>query len=238
MIGLKTVEWTGGGDPTLYPYINDIIKFSHNIGLKQGLITNGILLRKIDQSNLNRLYWIRISMNCLDYVEGIEIPKIKGVMGFSYVMNEKTDQKVIKKLKVYAEVYAPKYIRIVPNCQATNEEQEKNNRTLSKMVAEWGEPFFYQEKIFDRPKNCWWCYYKPYVAQDGWVFPCSSVILNENADYKFHENYRWCKMSDLPMMYERHMKPFNPKECNHCVFKRQNDLIEHLLNPDGMEDFI
>lgn len=237
-IGLKTVEWTGGGDPTLYPYINDLIEFVHKIGLKQGFITNGLAIDKVNRDNLDRLYWLRISMNCLDYVESIEIPKIKGTLGFSYVMNTETTPKIIERLKAYSSSAEPKYVRIVPNCQATDDEQKRNNILLSEMVADWGEPFFYQAKNFDKPKNCWWGYYKPYLAQDGWVFPCSSVILNNDADYKFHENYRWCRMENLLKMYSEYMIPFNPERCNHCVFRNQNEMVESLLNPDGMEDFV
>jgi hypothetical protein len=177
-------------------------------------------------------------MNSLDYVDSIEIPSIKGTLGFSYVMNSETTPDIITRLKQYVNTSNPKYVRIVPNCQATDDEQRRNNDLLSKMVSDWGEPFFYQAKNFERPKNCWWCYYKPYLAQDGWVFPCSSVILNNDADYKFHENYRWCRMEELSKKYSEKMAPFNPERCNHCVFSGQNEIIESLINPDGMEDFL
>lgn len=237
--GLKTVEWTGGGDPTLYEDIQEAIFAARTLGLKQGFITNGILLsKKITQSLLNKLWWVRISMNCLDYVDDIEIPEILGTLGFSYVMNDKTTVGTIVRLKQHVAKYHPAYVRIVPNCQATDEEQIENNLKYSKMIEDWGTPFFYQAKTFAAPQRCWWGYFKPFVLHDGNVFRCSSVVLNAGSDYTFHEKFKWCTIEELPDMYRSVMKEYTPIECNHCVFKGQNDLVDSLINKTGMEDFI
>lgn len=39
--GVKSVTWTGGGEPTLHPHFSDIIKFAAELGLDQGLYTHG-----------------------------------------------------------------------------------------------------------------------------------------------------------------------------------------------------
>ena len=238
VLGLKTIEMTGGGDPTMYEHINFIIAFAEKIGLEQGMITNGILLReKVTQENLNRLKWLRISMNCLDYVWAVDIPKIKGTLGFSYVMNVNTSESVLKNLHEHVEKYNPKYVRIVTNCLATDEEQRFNNNKYGAMVEKMGPPYFYQPKEFQHSNNCYWCYFKPFLLHDGYVYPCSSVVLNSDANGKFHEKYRWCKMTELSEMYEKKMVSFDVSSCNHCVFKSQNDLVDMILNPE-MENFV
>jgi len=237
-LGLKTVEWTGGGDPTMYAYINFIISYCHKLGLEQGMITNGILLRqKVAQENLDRLSWLRVSMNCLDYFSHVDIPPIKGTLGFSYVMNEKTDDFVLDRLQNMIDKYNPKYVRIVPNCLATKEVQEKNNELWGKVVSEWGKPYFFQEKVFDTPKECYWCYFKPFILHDGYVYPCSSVVLNSGSEGKFHEKYRFSTVKDLKALYRNTMEPYPTKNCDHCVFKEQNDLVYSILNPE-MENFV
>jgi hypothetical protein len=239
LIGLKTVEWTGGGDPTLYPHINTAITFAYITGLKQGLITNGIkVAENLTQQSLDCLHWLRISLNSLDYVDDIDVPNIQGTLGFSYVMNEMTNTDTIEKLQYYATIHNPAYVRIVPNCLATDKEQECNNSVLSEMVGSWGHPFFYQAKRFERPKRCWWGHYKPFALHDGFVYRCSSVVLNLDADRKFHERYRWCSIEDFPDVYKSKMIPFSPEHCNHCVFKSQNDLTDSAIRTDEMEDFI
>ena len=94
-LGLKTVEWTGGGDPTLYAKIQYMMLFSSELGFEQGFITNGVALWDAYREHpaaFNKLTWLRISMNCLDYVQDIRIPFLgwKTVLGFSYVMNSLT----------------------------------------------------------------------------------------------------------------------------------------------------
>jgi MoaA/NifB/PqqE/SkfB family radical SAM enzyme len=235
--GLQTVEWTGGGEPLLYSRIKVGILSANVLGLKQGLITNGLLLNTLPEDILSKLTWIRVSMNCLDYVDKITIPKFKGTLGFSYVMNENTTCDTLDSLKRYTSTYLPSYVRIVPNCQATNEVQEENNKAFSNMVEGWGYPFFYQAKHFSTPENCYWGYLKPFVLHNGWVYPCSSVVLNEDSDKSFHSKYQWIRMEDITQLYTSSMLGSN-WGCTHCVFRPQNDLVDSLLNPKGMEDFL
>jgi MoaA/NifB/PqqE/SkfB family radical SAM enzyme len=240
--GLKTVEWTGGGEPTLWHSIEEMIAWTASLTschkIKQGLITNGLELAKISKKNLDTFKWIRISMNCLDYVDAIEVPRIQGTLGFSYVMNEKSDSKVMLRLFDFVERHKPAYVRIVPNCQATDVEQEHNNRELSELVKLWGPPYFYQAKIFQKPDKCYWGYLKPFINFDGSVFRCSSVVLNPDSGCRFHEKYKWCNIEDLVSKYKEKIIPYNPTDCYHCVFKNQNDLIDSIINPNGHEDFI
>lgn len=241
-LGTKTIEWTGGGDPTMYEGINAVIYKAARLGLKQGMITNGVALSKnVKPESLKRLAWLRISMNCLDYIhDDIDIPNINGTLGFSYVVNEKTDSVIFDRLKKYIDKFKPAYVRVVPNCQESDEEQKENNIVLSELVEELGPPFFYQPKIFKKPNACYWGYLKPFILHDGYVYPCSSVVLNQNADRSFHEKYRWVHMNNLSWMY-RHavaMSPFPTENCGHCVFEAQNDLVGSLIHPSGMEDFI
>src|SRR3990167_9053877 len=92
---LRTVEITGGGNPILYPQINELITYLVNEGLEVGLITNNPLDR-ITQKNLDKLTWLRISLAYLDKenffkpnnAKPINIPTIKGDLGFSYVWNQ------------------------------------------------------------------------------------------------------------------------------------------------------
>jgi len=238
-IGLKTVEWTGGGDPTCWEELYAAVDYCDILEIEQGLITNGLNLYKFSEYFFSNLMWVRISMNCLDYVDSIEIPEMPHTtLGFSYVINSKTTDSIFEKIKKYVKAHGAKYVRIVPNCQTTKEQQEENNRVIPHIVEKLGFPFFYQPKVFDAPNNCWWCYLKPFVLHDGYVYPCSSVVLNNDSERSFHLKYRWCHMSELADRYLEEMSPFNSKCCTHCVFKPQNEIAEMIINPTGMEDFI
>ena len=240
-LGLKTVEWTGGGDPTMYEFINEMIMYAKGLGLEQGFITNGVALKeKLTQSSLDSLSWVRVSMNAVDYAkESFELPEIKGVLGFSYVVNDDMTQQSMVDMDAYVKRYNPAYVRMVPNCQTTYDQQMINNATLPAMVAKLGSPYFYQAKTFDTPQRCWWGYFKPFLLHDGFIYPCSSVVLNEEADRQFHDKYRWVHMSDAPeVLYAQEMSNVSSDDCSHCVFASQNNLIDSIIHPGDMGNFI
>lgn len=58
--GVKSITWTGGGDPSVHPYLSSLIAKSHTLGMDNGLITNGV----IDVSAcLSYCTWIRFSVD-------------------------------------------------------------------------------------------------------------------------------------------------------------------------------
>ena len=237
--GLKAIEISGGGDPTCYDRINTLIGSAFEMGLEVGLITNGILLKdRIQLDILDLVNWVRVSMNCLDYVDEIELPKIKGVLGYSYVHNDNTTSETYDRIDKYVSKYNPSYVRIVPNCQVSDEEQEDHNIVLSKMVAKMGEPYFYQVKTFEKPKQCWVGYFKPFLLHDGWIYPCSSVVLNEDSQDKFHPKYRWCRMEHYLDKIKEEMKPFDNGSCTSCVFCQNNNILDATMGDGEMCNFI
>src|SRR3990172_2205595 len=58
--GIGTVELTGAGEPTLYPYLSDIVTYCKQFDLKLWLITNGIRLKNIPRGTLEKFTWIRV----------------------------------------------------------------------------------------------------------------------------------------------------------------------------------
>lgn len=236
--GSKTVEWTGGGDPTQYEHIRDVISYSRDLFFQQGFITNGIDLVKNVGLYIQYLDWIRISLNSLDYVDDIDIPTdYKGTLGFSYVMNKNTNFAIFDRIKEYVRKHKPKYVRIVPNCQISSEELKGANEYWSEIISGWGPPYFYQAKTFSHPERCWWGYFKPFLLHDGYVYPCSSVVLNDTAERSFHKKFRWMTMEKYAQASESEAVPFDCKDCTNCVFSEQNSLVESLINPE-MERFI
>ena len=241
-LGIKTVEITGGGDPLLYPKLNEYLDFLISKDIKIGIITNGIHInKKIHPEIMAKISWIRISSNVLDYRDEIEIPKnFKGTLGFSYCWTEglSTEEQLLK-IKDIALKNNVQYIRMVPNCLSTKEELQKQHDFLIPLVDKVGEPFFYQQKEFGTPNNCYWGYLKPFLYCDGYVYFCSSSVLNEEADKQFNPTYRWYHWEDTNTIYNSPIKSsIDTKKCTHCVFVEQNEMLEYALNPQKHEEFI
>jgi MoaA/NifB/PqqE/SkfB family radical SAM enzyme len=67
--GLKAVILSGGGEPLLYSKFKKLIEFLDKNELEIGLITNGTLLNKYENALLDKITWIRISINSIEYGE-------------------------------------------------------------------------------------------------------------------------------------------------------------------------
>ncbi len=60
--GVKSITFTGGGEPLMNPKIVDMVKFATRLGIKCGLVTNGIFLDKIGEV-LGELEFVRVSLD-------------------------------------------------------------------------------------------------------------------------------------------------------------------------------
>jgi sulfatase maturation enzyme AslB (radical SAM superfamily) len=63
-LGASGVEFTGGGEPTLHPKLNEVITYAHSLGYKIGICTNGSKLKKI--KTWDKLSWVRLGMYGFD----------------------------------------------------------------------------------------------------------------------------------------------------------------------------
>ena len=239
-LGTKTVEITGGGDPLCYPDLGLYLKFLRRF-VQIGLITNGIGINRL-QPFFDAISWIRISANVFDYTGRIDIPEgFKGTLGFSYVWTEGISTiETLERIREIAIKNNVQYIRMVPNCIATKKEQEENNMFLAGLVSQTlGAPFFFQPKNFDTPHNCYWGYLKPFLYADGYVYPCSSTVLNPDADRQFNSSYRLCHWTETFAIWKPEIKSLvDTKKCEHCVFTEQNKTLEYTLNEQEQEEFI
>jgi MoaA/NifB/PqqE/SkfB family radical SAM enzyme len=224
-LGVKAVEITGGGDPTCYDHINELIEFCHNQHLKIGMITNGVYLtRKVAQEQLDSLTWLRISLNALDYVRSLDIPKIKGTLGFSYVWigNGNPEEKLAWLVNMKQQ-HKASFVRVVPNCLSIKD-IENFKQTIKPYQNKFKELFF-QTKDYSKPDSCIFGYFKPFLNSDGYVYRCSAIPL---INQRFDKKWRMCHWKDIEKTWS---KPewFCTKDCGLCFFKAQNDLLTMLL---------
>ena len=127
MIGVKSVTFTGGGEPLLNPDFNEMANLAYSHGFEIGLITNGMKLNEVER--LDRYKFIRVSLdagtkevykklkraNAFDTVlENLYLArKTTPVLGISYVVNE-TNKKDIKRAAALANKLEVNYIQFKP----------------------------------------------------------------------------------------------------------------------------
>lgn len=62
-MGVEAVQFSGGGEPTMHPDMATILRTAHALGLKTGLVTNGVRLDRDIRMALLGSEWVRVSVD-------------------------------------------------------------------------------------------------------------------------------------------------------------------------------
>ena len=230
--GLKAVILTGGGEPTLYPQFNELVRWLAEENLSVALITNGTNIDKVDSDLWKIFSWVRISINFFpNYKQVIKFPQINGVLGASMVYIGQSVEE-IKDLSNFIPRDRVKYIRVLPNCLHEQEKLIAEHEKISAILEQVGDSRFFQQfKIHETPRTsiCHQAYFRPYLSEvnGGTVFPCDSLVLND-AQAHFNTKYAICSAEEVEnfLQHKIFMK-FNPVEdCKGCVFAGNINLLD------------
>lgn len=256
--GLKSVILTGGGEPTAYPYFNDMVKWLKNdMKLSVALITNGTLSNKVKDESWKSFSWVRVSLNIFkDWENRIHIPYEKlnsdCIVGCSLVytsehesdinINNQDRLEVFKSAAKIADKINATYIRVLPNCLLDQKYLIAQHESLDKDLEKINDSrFFHQYKIHESPKSkiCHQSFFRPYLSEEtfgesgipGTVYPCDSVVLNESFQH-FAKIYQLCRAKDILDYLDGKIQPkFNPEQnCSGCVFTRNINMLENWKN--------
>ena len=93
-IGVKAVTFSGGGEPLLYPYIEETMEAVLDAGIDMSIITNGSLLTGKKAELLAQAKWVRISLEsgCAETYS-----KIRGVRTEAFI-------KLCDNIKAFSEM--------------------------------------------------------------------------------------------------------------------------------------
>lgn len=226
-----------GGEPTLWPHINEFIEWLHKKEIKIGLITNGVLLNRIDIKNLNKLSWLRISIN--EYLDKefpptLVIPdglNMNVFLGGQYIYHPGSPPYFIllEKLEEFQEKY-PRflYIRVSEDVTSTVEifDEELN----------WEYPVF--KRIIPRlyEGECFMGWIKPLVEANGKVYACAGNIDVKVGD-KIENDCSFIGTIKEP----EKLLNYKPKivQCKYCKSYDKNQFIKTILAPKVLhEEFI
>lgn len=234
--GLKAVILTGGGEPTLYPRFNELVRWLKNEDLSVALITNGTNIDGVDSDVWNMFSWVRISLNFFEeYQEKIKFPDIEGVLGASMVYIGQTLQE-LKELSEFVPRDKVSYIRVLPDCLNDQDKLIEEHRKIAEMLDKLGDSRFFQQfKLHGFPcsSKCHQAYFRPYLSEvgGGTVFPCDSLVLNDEQMH-FNSKYAICKAAEiLDFMDGKIELGFDATLlCSGCVFTDNIKLLNEWVN--------
>lgn len=241
-LGCKGVEFTGGSEPTVHRHFNDVLAYCIKLGMKPALVTNGIRLTTIPLDLIEKLDWIRISINAsrknyknihgvdaydkvikgLEYIDNISIPN----KGISYIFCFQTTLRDAQDLIDDLQRFNLDYFRFSidvfnePKCEikAPNFKSDR-----FPVVSHANRPTYI-------PKVCNIFYYKPVIDCSGNVYPCCTNMHNEILPLG--------SVTNLKQIYNRKDKKLDTKECIYCIYGEANDLIYQMEQDMKNEDFI
>lgn len=251
-LGAKALEITGGGNPLLYPKINEIIVYAHKLGYEIGMICNSIDPSKyLTKESASYLKWYRCSISGHHNIPNFNykmynleiIPK--GVLSFSYVINKETTEYILKDIiKLVATRPDAKFVRICPD-YLDNEMIRTFKTKWAPMIERLDKKgkFFFKELIGhcqSYPDYCGIGMIRPYICEDGYAYMCSSFVLRNR---KLEPQYRMCHLRDIKKFYKQANKrlkkglpPYEApiKECWHCQLGSNNQFLHTVIRK--MED--
>ena len=93
-MGVKAVTFSGGGEPLVYPYIEETMEKILEAGIDLSIITNGSMLKGKKAQLLAKAKWVRIS---IDSISAFEYAKIRGI-------GESALPEILENIKAFAQI--------------------------------------------------------------------------------------------------------------------------------------
>jgi len=256
-IGVKSIESTGGGEPTLHPNFNEFVRHARKLGLQQALITNGTLVDEETARNIADFEWVRFSIDAAtretyEKIKGVDafdkvIRNLKGllrvrkegnVVGFSFVVCRENYREIYDAARLAKELGCDN-IRI---SLAMTPQREKlfidiwdeimaQIEQARKLEDENFRVFAFNNRIFDlqstEPQNCIYTYLVAVVTPTG-CFPCCR--LKSYPEFNFG-NVQEKSFKEI-WWGEKRMRFLNTvaKRCTwNCWMREKNKFAEYLL---------
>jgi cyclic pyranopterin phosphate synthase len=100
-MGVRAVNWTGGGEPTLNRHLKDAIAYCGENGIKQGMFTNGTLFDRWDmfETLVDHMTWVRISVDAGTKETYNGVRKAKGKQDWDKMVSNLTKLIEVNKQK-------------------------------------------------------------------------------------------------------------------------------------------
>lgn len=207
--GLKSVILIGGGEPTLYPYFEEAVRFLKNIGLQVAIVTNGTQNNKIENicELLDEKDWIRLSIDAglNETFQKLHCPKIE-------ISLEEVLQGIKKIREKNSKVQIGYSFLVIGNDKYVNSVQIPNNIKeivhAAKLAKENGFTYI-SAKPFINPEGS-----RETEIDDKDLQEIKEQI--KKAKEMEDENFKVIESINLLCFYDRSLKKIMQNQCKIC----------------------
>jgi len=235
--GTKAIEFSGGGEPTLWKHFEDGVRYVHSKGIKLSLITNGLRFHKISPDVLEMFQWIRVSLHYMDHaykeIKWEFVPSNVNV-SCSYIITKTENRNILNELSEFGDK-TNKVVRIgMARPCSVQEENEMESDVLSV-----GGSLMFSRKTPGSPKSCYMAWVRAAITWDGDFLPCPSIQLTDEYKGKIPKSFKVCHVRNLEEWLNENTIRDLGYRCKFCnCGKENNDLIYDLLNGGEDVDFV
>ena len=240
--GTKAVTVTGGGDPLMHKQINEIIDYAGKNDIEVGLVTNGLLLNRLDKHN--NLTWCRISSSddrvpAYDTIENALKINPKTDFAFSHVLTKNPNYNIIKNMITFANDNNFSHVRIVSDLLDLDNVSMNGLSTIVKSVGIDDSKVIYQGRKDNTKgnKNCYISLLKPVISPEGISPCCGAQYALDGSKNDMIEKMRMGKVEDLETIF-KNQKHFDGSICDRCYYSEYNSSLEKIKDVPEHKRFV
>ena len=234
--GLKSVSFSGGGNPILWKYFDEAIDYVDKIGgLKLSLVTNGPM-KLAKPETLSKFAWIRISIQSLNHAKtcGFELIPDNVRKSMSYIIFDDRTFNSIDNVYEWAKE-TNTIIRVAPIRPCNQEWSDK----VGNKVNSLGKPLLFFDKPSGSPNGCYFAWIRGAIDWNGKYLPCPSIELSPESFGKIPETFPVCHVRDLEEWLVLNPPHDMGYRCSHCnCGKNVNNFVTSLFEKVDDVEFV
>jgi sulfatase maturation enzyme AslB (radical SAM superfamily) len=167
---VRSISWTGGGEPTLHPSFHKFVKQAYIKRIRQGLFTNANKDVKYDPSKLD---WVRVSKTNFPWnITNLKYLRSCLTLGMCLNYRGGKDDKDIQEALAVAEEVKADYVQVRPALKVKGKSKKVDIPKIEHPLLKLTDYKFVgvdEKRIYEL---CEGFHFEPFIWQDGDVDVC------------------------------------------------------------------
>ncbi len=239
-LGTRAIEFTGGGDPTLWTHIKEAMNLLYGADMLMGIITNGLGGDKINKWHL--FDWVRVSLNTLEYRDTLDLSYLKDVhTTLCYIWHD-ASAKHLEKIVDFANDHQL-VCRLAPDCIRPVGEIEKLLTEMRRCLSKFKNNKYvflsdFNVHLARHSNDCFIHMIKPCLYLDGYLYACPSAELAVENNKQIKPETRLCEWDQIKNYYNSsEAKAPRTHTCSYCKYAEQQEFLDTLLTETEFNEF-
>ena len=239
-LGTEAVTITGGGEPLVYPHINDLVDYCYGLGWDVGLVTNGWFLgrhegdrrSRLATEAVRRLTWCRISISNERTPKWPQLEKIvkqcpEVDWAFSYVVTTTNDLSNLEECIKFANDHDFTHVRVVDDIVQGAELTPLIVKKLEKNGVDDSKVIYQGRKFYDKGHDrCLLSLLKPNIGPDGYIYPCCGIqYAKDPPSLDFNKDD---SMGEHILSIWDEQRYYDGSVCKRCYYNEYNQYLNEM----------